>query len=76
MMQPFTEFLLPSVISGHVLFSVASQVKKLALINFHSLVTLNEATELSLLPGYDSLRNVAGTESNLEFCPSDDGTRW
>jgi hypothetical protein len=76
MVQPFTKLLLPSGIEGDIFFSIARQVKELALINFHSIVTLNETTELGLLPGYDSLRNVAGTESNLEFCPSDDGTRW
>src|SRR3989337_1221359 len=75
MTQPFTKLLLPSIISRNVFFSVARQVKKLALIHFHSLVALNKATELGLLPGYNSLRNVPCTKRNLEFCPGDNGSR-
>jgi hypothetical protein len=51
------------------------QIKELALIDFYRLVALNEATELGLLLGYDSLRNISSAKSNLKFCPGDDSTR-
>jgi hypothetical protein len=69
------ELLLPTGISGDVFFSIARQVKELSLIDFHSLVALNEATELGLLPIYNSLRNIPGMKSSLEFHPSDNSPR-
>src|SRR3989337_414513 len=66
------ELLLSISIGEDVSLSIARQIEELALIDFHSLVTLDKVAKLSFLPGHNCWRNVAGTESNLECCPGDD----
>src|SRR3990170_8006762 len=75
-MQSFMELLLLISIGGDVSLSIARQIEELVLIDFHSLVALDKVAKLGFLPGYNCLRNVAGTEGNLEFCPGDDSVWW
>src|SRR3990170_5545025 len=75
-MQSFMELLLPVSVSRKVSLSIARQFEELALIDFHGLAALDKVAELSFLSGHNCLRNVAGTESNLEFFPGDDSSWW
>jgi len=70
------ELLLLAGISGDLLFRIAREVEELTLISFNCHVALSEVAEFFALAIHDPLRNVAGTESSLEFIPGDDFPNW